>query len=221
MGNNTSVILPVVILIVAVGIGVPYMIKKKKQERARALISSRKNKDEVWRTIKQYLKDMNRYGEEIVDSYVAKRNPIDYINPSAPNIVRKKQRDTNKIRDFQYKKDKNNQSINKFSKPKMRDLYVVCFSTKNIKTNKINPPEAIECEVVTKKIDRKNSVRKIYINGKLDYDKEMQWIAPLRASELEKNNKIEKKQAVHQEKIRRRMEKMKQKKADKNIKHNG
>ncbi len=178
MGNNSSSIFFILLLIGIVVFGIPYFIRKKQKERSRSLISMRHNKDEVWRTIKQYLKDMNRYGEEIIDSYVAKRNPIDYINPSSPRLVRINQRQINLIREFQYKQEKNKSKLCgekvKFVRPRLRDLYVVCFITKNIKTNIVNEPEVIECEVIVKHLDKKNVDRNIVINGRLDYEQEIQ-----------------------------------------------
>jgi hypothetical protein len=51
---------------------------------------------------------------------------------------------------------------------------VVCFQTENTKTGEVFPPQAIECEVVVRKIDRKNQDRQIFINGSCDYNKEME-----------------------------------------------
>jgi len=39
---------------------------------------------------------------------------------------------------------------------------------------KIDQPRMIECEVVNKKINKKDWDRKILINGQLNYDKEME-----------------------------------------------
>ncbi|MDY2887206.1 MAG: DUF5385 family protein [Malacoplasma sp.] len=223
-GNNSMLWVIIIVLIVVAVVGIPMMIKKKKQKEARQMISSRHNKDEVWKSIKQYLKDANMYGVEIVDSYVAKRNPIDYINPNNSKYVKDKKRYENKIRDYFYKKEE--QECNKngikahFVRPPMRDLYVVCFTTRDVKTGVLNSPQAIECEVVTKRIDKKNQDRKVYINGALDYDKEMEWIAPLKDAEAAKNKKIEEQQLKQREKLQKRMEKRLQKEKEKNKKAN-
>ena len=165
---------------------------------------------------------MNRYGEEIVDSYVAKRNSIDYINPSSPRLVRVNQRQINRIREFQYKQEKNKSKLCgekvKFVRPRLRDLYVVCFVTKNIKTNTINEPEVIECEVIVKHLDKKNVDRSIVINGRLDYEQEIQWLAPLRFAEYERTKKFEKKQDEKHKKILKQMEKIKKREIKKNKK---
>ena len=96
-------------------------------------------------------------------------------------------------------------------RPKQRDLYVVLFQTKNIKTNELLPPQAIECEVVTKKINRKEWDRKILINGKLNYDNEMIWIAPARALELQHNAKNIAATEAKQKKIIAKAQKKKEK----------
>jgi hypothetical protein len=101
------------------------------------------------------------------------------------------------------------------AKPKERDLYVVCFTTKQIKTGKLDQPRAIECEVIQTKISKKEFDRKILINGALDYDKEMEWIAPLKVAEATKNAKTEKiqrkQEAKKAKKLERKNRKLKQK----------
>lgn len=214
MGSTGMIVMLVIIALAGVFI-VPTMIKKRREEKAKALISQRKDKDEVWKTVKQFLKDNNQYGVEITDTYVARRNPVDYINPNASKQVKEHTRKVNLIREFQYQQElklaKKAGSKAKFIRPKNRDLYVVVFQTKNIKTGEQLPPQAIECEVITKKIDKKNYDRKILINGAMNYDHEMEWIAPLRASELQKNAKVIAEQEKKQKKIIAKAEKQRQK----------
>ena len=47
MGNNTSMIVILALIGVAIVAMIPMMIKKKREERNKALISARHNKDEV------------------------------------------------------------------------------------------------------------------------------------------------------------------------------
>ena len=56
MGSNGMIIIFVIIGII-IAVMIPIMIKKKRSERNKMLISARHNKDEVWKSIKQYLKD--------------------------------------------------------------------------------------------------------------------------------------------------------------------
>ncbi len=222
MQNN---FLLIILLVIVAAVGIPWWLKKRKQKQSTQAISTRHDKDEVWKTIKQYLKDSGDYGKEIVDSYVAKRNPIDYINPNLPTCVKKNKKYINKIRSKQIaaaKKDaKANNTIPKFVQEKPRDLYVVCFLTRSIKTGVYDQPRAIECEVVNTKISKKEWERKILINGALNYDREMEWIAPIRAAEeakTKKTDEIAKKKAQKAKQrrdasIKRQQEKIKRKKS--------
>ncbi|MCF0227754.1 MAG: DUF5385 family protein, partial [Malacoplasma sp.] len=102
-GSSEQGLIIIIVIIVAIAaIGIPLMIKKRRSEQRKALISNRHNKDEVWKTIKQYMKDKDQYGDEIIDSYVAKRNNLDYINPAWPGIIKTQVKYANKIRDLQY-----------------------------------------------------------------------------------------------------------------------
>ena len=101
----------------------------------------------------------------------------------------------NKIRTLQIENEKKlakaNGTAPRFTTPKPRDLYVVCFLTRSIKTKEYDQPRAIECEVVNTKISKKEWDRKILINGALNYDEEMEWIAPVRAAEELKTKKAD------------------------------
>ncbi len=209
--NNNGMIILIIIIALVILVGLPIYIKKKRIKDKKAIISSRKNKDEVWKSVKKYLKDSNQYGNEIIDSYVAKRPALDYIDPNLAPCEKRKLSYVNKIREYQYKiarkQINQNTSNTKFVRPPIRDLYVVCFTTKNTKTNEIYPPQAIECEVVVKKIDKKTQDRQIFINGKLNYDKEMYWIAPIKNAELERMQKIEAKNNQRNEKLKKRLKK--------------
>jgi hypothetical protein len=92
-----------------------------------------------------------------------------------------------------------------------RDLYVVCFQTRNVKTNTTNPPEAFECEVIKVPINKKEIKQKIVITQSLNFTKEMEWIAPLRSIEQKRIEREEKMIKKIQEKIRKKEEKRKNK----------
>lgn len=220
----------IIMLIVLVGGGIAFFVymKKKKGKKSNIPISSRQNKDEVWKSIKQFLKDNGEYGQEIVDSFVAKRNAKDYINPNDPKLIRKAKKQAIKEKEKQYKllaKQAKQKGLPTPTKPKNYELYVVCFTTKDIKTGNLNHPRAIECEVINNKISKKQYDRKIIINGEVNYEKEMEWIGPLRKIEHNKNLRAEKKRSQLILRERKRLEKMKakaqkeqQKKDDKNAK---
>jgi hypothetical protein len=90
--------LPIIILIAIAAIGIPIYLKKRKNKSIPSSVSTHKNKDEVWKAVKQYLKDSNDYGKEIIDCYVAKRNSIDFVNPNLSPYLKNKKRAEIKIR---------------------------------------------------------------------------------------------------------------------------
>jgi len=189
------------IIIIAV-IGFMIYKKKKSDREANPFLSNRKNKDEVWRTIKQFLKDKGEQGKEIVDSYVVKRDHIDMVNPNSSDLDKINKNAELKIRKWQDKTAKEKAKAEGTvvaDKPKSKDLFVVVFKTKDTKTNKEDPARCFECEVVNTKIDKKNYDRKVVIHDELDLDKEMEWIAPVRSAELAKQKAIDEKIAKQKE----------------------
>ncbi|MDR0545794.1 MAG: DUF5385 family protein [Mycoplasmataceae bacterium] len=181
--------LPIIIIIALAVIVIPIWLKKRKSKHTSIPISAHKNKDEVWKAVKQYLRDVNENGKEIVDCYVAKRNDVNHINTNTSMYLRAKKHEEIKIRKWQQKQKLLASNNPHKIKQKDRDLYVVCFTTREAKSKQVDLPRAIECEVVNTKINRKTYDRKILINGILNYDKEMEWIAPIKFAEANKNSK--------------------------------
>jgi hypothetical protein len=128
-----------------------------------------------------------------------------------PKIVKANKREEIKLRKLQFEQQRLLAKKNgkKLLPPKEKDLYVVCFTTKQSKTGIIEKPRAIECEVINTKINKKEYDRKIIINGLLDYDKEMEWIAPIKFAETTKNAKAIKQQQKNDEHQRKLLEKKK------------
>ena len=92
------------ILVVIIGIAIYAWYKKRKANReANPFLSSRKNKDEVWKTIKQFLKDNGEQGKEIVDSYVCKRNHVDMVDANGSYLYKQNKNYELKIRKWQRK----------------------------------------------------------------------------------------------------------------------
>ncbi len=191
------------ILVVIVGIAIFAWYKKRKANKeANPFLSSRKNKDEVWKTIKQFLKDNNEQGKEILDSYVCKRDHVDVVNPNGSYLYKRNKNAELKIRKWQRKelnKQYKAQGKKELKAPRARDLFVVVFQTRDSKTGVKDSPRCFECEVINTKISKKDYDRKIVINKQLDYDTEMEWIAPVRAAEAAKNAAMEKKMAKQRE----------------------
>lgn len=221
MTGGTISIMPI-LFVVIIGIAIFAWYKKKKANKnANPFLSNRKNKDEVWKTIKQFLKDNGEQGKEIVDSYVCKRNHVDMVDANGSYLYKQNKNYELKIRKWQRKnlnKDLKAKGKKEIKPPRARDLFVVVFETKDSKTGKMDAPRCFECEVINTKIDKKNYDRKIVINKELDYDTEMEWIAPVRIAEEAKSaameKKIEKQKAAEKKRQERRLLR-KQKKAKK------
>lgn len=220
-GTAASSLMPILLLVI-IGVAIYSIYKRKKNNReANPFLSNRKNKDEVWKTIKQFLKDNNCQGKELADSYVVKRNHVDYVDPNSSELAKRNKTYELKIRQWQYKQAKKyarSSGTYVSEKNPARDLFVVVFKTRDTKTHKEDPYRCFECEVLNTKIGKKQYDRKIIINGELDLDKEMEWIAPIRAAEQEKakameakaakrkanQDKVEKKKRLREEKRARR-----------------
>ena len=195
-------LMPIILLLV-VGIAIYAWYKKRKENKnANPFLSSRKNKDEVWKTIKQFLRDNGEQGKEIVDSYVVKRSHEDQIDPNGSYQYKKNKNFEVKLRKLQRDRiNKKNaaQNKSKIKPPKARDLFVVVFTTKDSKTGELDAPRCFECEVINTKISKKEYDRKIVINSVCDYEKEMEWIAPVKAAEQAKAEAMEKRIAKQKE----------------------
>jgi hypothetical protein len=114
-----------------------------------------------------YIRDHSQDNKgEISDSYVVKRNPVDYVSPNISTLAKKQKRAEIDVRRMLEGKNHD------YSRP--RDLYVVCYQTKDLKTNKFNPPKAFECEVVSERISKKETKQKIIITKTLDFNTEME-----------------------------------------------
>jgi len=211
-----------VLLIVIIAIAIYAAYKKKKDAKAtNPFLSSRKDKDEVWRTIKQYLRDNGEKGKELADSYVVKRNHVDMVDPNGSDKYKKNKNFELKIRKWQREelnKDKP-KGAPKISAPKARDQFVVVFTTKDTKTGVTDAPRAFECEVINTKISKKEFDRKIVINKPLDYDAEMEWIAPVRAAEAAKAAEVEKRLAKQKAAEAKKDKKRREKAQKKALKH--
>lgn len=211
-----------ILLVVIVGIAIFAWWKKRKANReANPFLSSRKNKDEVWKTIKQFLKDNDEQGKEIVDSYVCKREHVDAINPNGSSLYKKNKNFELKIRKWQRQtqnKELKAQGKKELKIPVARDLFVVVFQTRDSKTGVKDQPRCFECEVINKKISKKEFDRKIVINRPLDYDTEMEWIAPVRIAEAAKAAALEKR-AAKQREAEKKKEKRRLLKMEKKAKH--
>lgn len=216
MGNNSLFLIILVIVPIAI-IGYVFVKKKNKNsgsdqnKKSANKLKNKQEEDEVWLTIKRYLRESNEIGKEVVDSYVVKRP-----DPRVKTKANKKQlkiasqefKALKKTNPEEYKAKKELKKIE--NRKKQKELYVVLFTTKNTKTHVVDLPRAIECEVIYKKSD-KGLKRSIVINGLVNYEQEMEWIKPIKEKDdkelarqlrVEQRREIKRKQKQEKKKIK-------------------
>lgn len=166
-----------IIVIIVVVIVVLFMFFKRRKNGGKGPsneVQKRHEGNEVWKAVKDFLKSKDEKGKEIVETYVAKRPSLDYIDKNLSKEEQKQKKLEIKNRKQEEKrKKKEDRAIGK--KPRnepSKELYVILFVTRNAKTKVEDPPRAIECEVINNQVGRKQKDRKITINGEKDYEVE-------------------------------------------------
>lgn len=189
----------IIIFILPIGLLFWWMKKKKNQDFS-SVPKKRHEGDEVWNTIKDFLKSNNEKGKEVVESYVAKRpdpNTINRLLPKEEQKIQKKEIDKRK-KEEKLKNKELKKEGKKIPKEPNRELYVVLFVTRDTKTKQEDKPRAIECEVKNVRVagskSKKDIEKKIIILGERDYEKESEWILPIKKSEEQKIKKEHDKQ---------------------------
>lgn len=218
MGGSNNLFF-IILIIIPIAFIVFIVFKKKKGGNDKSpngnQLKNKQQRDEVWLTIKRYLRDNNEVGKEIIDSYVVKRP-----DPRSNKLENKKFKEEMKaLKTSDPEEYKNRKILKKIeNRKKPRELYVVLFSTRNTKTHEVDPPRAIECEVLYKKVDKKTNHRVIEIQDKvLDYKKEMEWIKPIK----EKDDKeLARQLKLNQKRMERRNARLAKEKAKKELKQN-
>lgn len=216
MGGSNNLFF-IILIIIPIAFIVFIVFKKKKGGTDKSpngnQLKNKQQRDEVWLTIKRYLRDNNEVGKEIIDSYVVKRP-----DPRSNKIENKKfKEEMQSLKTSNLEEYKNRKILKKIeNRKKPRELYVVLFSTRNTKTHEVDPPRAIECEVLYKKVDKKTNQRVIEIQDKvLDYKKEMEWIKPIK----EKDDKeLARQLKLNQKRMERRNAHLEKEKAKKELK---
>lgn len=221
----------IIILIVPIVLIFLYIKKKKKGNSDQGAFKKRRDGDEVWKTIKDFLKSKNEMGKEVVESYVAKRPSLSNIDKSLSKDDQK--RIKKELKDIEKKVKEEEKKIKKSGKKikqkKEKEIYVVLFVTrnakhinkdKNLSIDKISsidnaiindPPRAIECEVTTIKISKKETERKIKVLREVPYEVEAKWILPIKQAE---ESKLKKEQSKKKVKSKTKNTKKKSKKQD-------
>lgn len=182
--NNGSSLTSLLLLILPIGL-VIYFVQKKKKGSVNTVAKKRRDDDEVWKTLKSYIKKNSEVGKEIIESFVAKRPPNDFIDKSLSKEEILKQRNVLKEKQNleKEKKKQMKKEGKRYITPEQKELYVVLFTTRNPKTLVEDKPRAIECQVVNKKVNKKDFEREIVVTKTLDYDEEVKWILPIREKE--------------------------------------
>lgn len=217
MQGGSSSLFSIIIIIIPIIIVVWFFSKRKKKQEGAGFQGKLKSdkKDEVWRTIKQYMKDNGESGKEVAYSFVAKRpNPLQdkKLRKNYEVEIKKyiKENNLNKAAAKKYKRQKNKEAS--------RELYCIYFITRDPKTKTKDSGKIIEAEVIQKPTGNKKepTKRTIVVNGLQDFDKEFKWIEPIKKREDEKIAKLEKQRAARQAKKDARKKKfVKTKKAKK------
>ncbi|MEF9985011.1 MAG: DUF5385 family protein [Malacoplasma sp.] len=199
----------IILLIVPIVLIFLYIKKKKKGNSDEGVFKKRRDGDEVWKTIKRFLKENNEIGKEVVESYVAKRPSLSNIDKSLPKDEQKRiklelKELEKKVKDEEKRIKK---SGKKLKQKKEKEIYVVLFVTRNAKNIKKNsnpsieelaienseiindPPRAIECEVTTVKLNKKETKRDINVLREVPYEIEAKWILPIKEAEEQKLKK--------------------------------
>lgn len=192
-GGSSSLLFILLLLVVPIGF-FWWWKKKKNGSSSGGSMQKRHEGDEVWKTLKDFLKSKNEKGKEIVESYVAKRPDPNVINRSLPKDQQKKQKLEIKENEKQekIKKKQLKSEGKKYVKEKPRELYVVLFVTKSSRDNVEDKPRAIECEVKNVRVangKKGQTEKKIIILGERDYETESKWILPIKTAEEEKIKK--------------------------------
>lgn len=209
------------LLIVPVVLIVMWWKKRKSSSMESTTYKKRREGDEVWKTVKDYIRKEDGKGKEIIDSFVAKVPAWDYIDKSWSKEKQiEKKNEIKRIREEENLKRKECKKNNKKYIPLgSRSLYVVLFTSRDAKSLKEDKPRAIECEVIEKKVDKKTTSREIIVTRELNYKEQSEWITPIKIKEEEKfqkeHDRLMKKKAKKEARENKKNEKLKTKNANK------
>ncbi len=215
MQSNNTQYLSFLILLIIIPVGIfLYMKNKKKKQQEGNFSGNRKTrKDEVWNIVKTYLKENNEYGKEIIELFPAKRRDPDDVssmNKAEKEEYKKRQKEIKALKKTnpeKYKKIKTEKK--KKEKNRQPENWLLYFQTWNSKTKELDEPRILSVEVKFIKVDKKRTERKVLIKGLADFEKEYEWIKPLK----EKEDKIiEKQRRINENKRQKVIEQNKKKK---------
>ncbi len=181
-GSNNNLFLLLLILIPIIIIVVMVMRKRKKSDGV-SRYEGRAVKDEVWRTLKRFLKDNGEVGQEIIDSYVVKvPNPYDKskMTPQQKVDFEAQQARLKELKKTDKAAYKIEHKAYKKALSRVPEEYMIWFISRDTKSGAVADPRIILCRIEYKRTDRKNRERMINIIGLQEYDKQMEWIKPIK-----------------------------------------
>ncbi|ARQ35410.1 DUF5385 domain-containing protein [Mycoplasmoides pneumoniae] len=200
------IIIPVILLIV-------FFSKKKNSQKTEfggEGGSRASKKDEVWKTVKQFLQEQNERGKEIIKTFVAK-------NPNPLHSRKDRQFFNQEVQAYITAHNLSKTAAKRYRheqlKLKQRELYCIYFITKDAKTSVFDEARIIEAEVYQKpnKTGKGAPERLIRILGLKNFNDEMKWIQPLMDREEKRKEKEEKRKRELAARQLKRQEKKKQK----------
>lgn len=220
MANDSNKFLPMLIILIIIPVGIFWWWKKrKKQQNEPTPIKNKKtsSENEAWQTVKKYLKEKNEYGKEIVNLFAVKRKTSEELKKESKEF-KEKYKNEQKLKKEQLKKLKveNPEEYKKLKrkerKQKPPELWILVFTTKDTKTNKLDKERMIEAEIIYEKVSKKQTIRKISYHDNINYDEEIKWIKPLKDKEEKQRIKQEKINASKKAKKEKREKQKKNKK---------
>lgn len=197
----------IMFIIIPIGI-VWWMMSKRKKNKMRGAedMAVPEKKDEVWRTIKQFVSEQGETGKEVVSSFVAKRP-----NPIAEKKLKKAWEAETQAHIVREKLDKQAAKAYKRERAReaSRERYCIWFVTRDAKTRVRDEPRIFEAEVKNRRVTGKRgeTKREIVINGLQDFEKEFAWIEPIKKREEAKIEAARKKREARLAKKKARKEK--------------
>ena len=204
----------IIIAIIPIGFFLWWRNKKKKQNEPTPVRNKKTSSDnEAWQTVKKYLKQNQEYGKEIISLFAVKKKNLEELSKEskAYKAQYKQQKQQEKQELLELKKtDKNKYKELKRKQRNKREpeIWLLVYTTKNPKTNVVDPERILQAEIVYEKVSKKVTDRRIVFSDQVDYEKEMKWIQPLKDKEEKQKQKQEK---ANEKKLRKQKQKQKKK----------
>lgn len=197
-----------------------YLVQKKKQQDSEKKVG-RRNKDDLWHIIKEYLKMNDRHGLEIFEMTLyqrpEKKDLGSFLHKTERMLAKEFAKENNEkyivpdkkkryaIEDYfdllEQESEKKlmsfkNSTIDIYDSVKTsRKRYVVCFRVRNNQTKEIFDWEAIEIELLKNPNNKTQMKYTVTFNKELNYQKELSWIYPMQKKYMDEQQEKERKRS--------------------------